>query len=73
MEHHVDMRIVLNVSVDTRGYKSVEIATERVEQEINDTLESLTGRPCAEFGKPSICEQTFLVSDIEITVAHEVS
>ena len=73
MQHHVDMRIVLNVSVDIGGHETIENATEQVEQEVHAMLEALDGYPCVEFGKPSIRRQVFLVADIETTNAQEVS
>ena len=73
MEHQVNTRIVLNVSALLRGAKSEEAAQEQVEQEIHDLLESLTGRPCSDFFKPSIVDQTFSVADIETTGCYEAS
>ena len=71
MEHQVNMRIVLNVSALLRGGKSEDDAAEKVSVDIGNLLESLTGRPCSDFFKPSIVDQTFHVAEIETTDCHE--
>lgn len=73
MEHQVQMRIVLNVDVLLRGTKTEDEATEKAAVDIGALIESLTGKPCSEFGKPSIVDQVFNVAEIETTGCYGAS